>query len=90
MKVKHAYLLTITKLASLCLLLEAVASQLHLWQRIALLQPAQVTWRIIILVVQIWQRCKECNQIGLLKNDLKKKLFNGLSMKTYMEDKSDV
>ena len=95
MKVKHAYLLTITlnsKLASLCLLLEALASHLHLWQRIVLLQPAQVTLqgRIIILVVQIWQRCKECNQIGLLKNDLKKKLFNGLLMKTYMEDKSDV
>ena len=45
MKVKHAYLLTITlnsKLASLCLLLEALASHLHLWQRIVLLQPAQV------------------------------------------------
>ena len=36
-------LLTITKLASLCLLLEALASQLHLWKRIVLLQPAQVT-----------------------------------------------
>ena len=50
MKVKHAHLLTNhhlefkVKLRSFsCLRLEALASHLHYWQRIVLLQPAQVT-----------------------------------------------